>query len=77
MVSPSYTSLTTTRRQETRWFSCCSTASYSVRDHESARAFLDAIATAEAGCIITDIRMPEIGGLDLLRRPGISASDGR
>jgi two-component system, LuxR family, response regulator FixJ len=44
------------------------TASYSVREHGSARAFLDVIAGMQAGCIITDIRMSDISGLDLLHR---------
>ena len=45
-----------------------SAANFSVRPHASAKAFLDAIPGIEAGCIITDVRMPEINGLDLLRR---------
>lgn len=36
--------------------------------HESAVAFLDCYAKATVGCIVTDIRMPEISGLDLLKR---------
>jgi two-component system response regulator FixJ len=38
-----------------------------VRQHESAAAFLDAVAQA-SGCIVTDIRMPGIDGIELLRR---------
>jgi two-component system response regulator FixJ len=45
-----------------------SAADFSVRTYESARAFLDAIPTAEPGCVITDVRMPDINGLELLRR---------
>jgi two-component system, LuxR family, response regulator FixJ len=45
-----------------------SAANFSVRTYASAKAFLDAIPTAEAGCVITDVRMPEITGLELLRR---------
>jgi two-component system, LuxR family, response regulator FixJ len=45
-----------------------SAANFSARTYESAKAFLDAIPTAEAGCVITDVRMPEITGLELLRR---------
>jgi len=45
-----------------------SAANFSVRTYESAKAFLDAIPAAEAGCVITDVRMPEISGLELLRR---------
>jgi len=41
---------------------------FSVRTHESALAFLEVLPTVEAGCIITDVRMPVIDGLELLRR---------
>jgi len=41
---------------------------FSVRAYGSAKAFLDALPSAQAGCVITDVRMPEINGLDLLRR---------
>ena len=44
------------------------TAQFVVRAYESAKAFLDAIPGVEAGCVITDVRMPEIDGLELLRR---------
>jgi two-component system, LuxR family, response regulator FixJ len=45
-----------------------SVENFAVRAYESARAFLDALPAAPAGCVITDVRMPEISGLDLLRR---------
>jgi two-component system response regulator FixJ len=45
-----------------------STENFSVRAYESAKAFLDAIPATRAGCVITDVRMPEINGLDLLRQ---------
>jgi two-component system, LuxR family, response regulator FixJ len=45
-----------------------SAANFSVRTYESAKGFLDAIPAAEAGCVITDVRMPEITGLELLHR---------
>ncbi len=38
--------------------------------YESASAFLDTLPTIEFGCIITDVRMPGISGIDLLRRLG-------
>ncbi len=38
-----------------------------VRAYESATAFLDA-APGGAGCIVTDVRMPDISGIDLLKR---------
>jgi two-component system, LuxR family, response regulator FixJ len=45
-----------------------SAANFSTRTYESANAFLDAASAAEPGCIITDVRMPGISGLELLRR---------
>jgi two-component system, LuxR family, response regulator FixJ len=39
-----------------------------VRLHESASAFLDEVVSAEAGCIVTDVRMPGIDGIELIRR---------
>ncbi len=45
-----------------------STAGLAVRVHESAVAFLDVLSSAEGGCIVTDIRMPEMDGLELQRR---------
>jgi len=39
-----------------------------VRTYESAAAFLNAMPTLKSGCVITDVRMPEISGIDLLRR---------
>jgi two-component system, LuxR family, response regulator FixJ len=41
---------------------------FSVRTYESAMAFLDALPAEQLGCVITDMRMPEINGLDLLGR---------
>ena len=39
-----------------------------VRLHESASAFLESVKEAPAGCIVTDVRMPGIDGIELLRR---------
>ena len=39
-----------------------------VRLHESASAFLDSVQDASAGCIVTDVRMPGIDGIEFLRR---------
>src|SRR5690242_17567007 len=36
--------------------------------HESAAAFLSTLTAEHQGCIITDIRMPDVTGIDLLRR---------
>jgi two-component system, LuxR family, response regulator FixJ len=44
------------------------TARHKVRTYESAVAFLDALAGVEPGCVITDVRMPDVSGVDLLRR---------
>ena len=45
-----------------------STAGHAVRVHESAVAFLDGLAGIEGGCLVTDIRMPGMDGLELQRR---------
>jgi two-component system response regulator FixJ len=45
-----------------------STAKIEVKTHPSATAFLDALPGLEPGCIITDVRMPGISGLELVRR---------
>ena len=39
-----------------------------VRSFDSAKTFLDALPDASLGCVITDIRMPGMSGIDLLRR---------
>jgi len=41
---------------------------YAVRAHESARTFLDMIQQDDCGCLVTDVRMPEMSGLDLLEK---------
>jgi len=43
-------------------------AQLEVRSFDSAKTFLDALPDASLGCVITDIRMPDMSGLDLLRR---------
>lgn len=45
-----------------------STAGYAVRLHESAVAFLEALPGAQDGCVVTDIRMPGMDGLELQRQ---------
>ncbi len=45
-----------------------STAGLAVRVHESAVAFLEALPDAQEGCIVTDVRMPGMDGLELQRR---------
>lgn len=44
------------------------TANIDVRTYESATAFLAKFKTSERGCIVTDVRMPEMSGIELLRR---------
>lgn len=44
------------------------TARLEVRTYESAADFLSALPGINAGCIVTDVRMPEMSGIDLLRR---------
>ena len=43
---------------------------FTVRVHESAIAFLEVLPEAREGCVITDIRMPQMNGLELQRRLG-------
>ena len=43
-------------------------AGFPVRMHESAAAFLDAAPELRNACLVTDLRMPEINGVDLIRR---------
>ena len=44
------------------------THQFEVRSFDSAKTFLDALPDASLGCVITDIRMPGMSGIDLLRR---------
>ena len=44
------------------------TAKIKVQGFDSAKAFLEILPQVKSGCIVTDIRMPEITGIDLLRR---------
>jgi two-component system response regulator FixJ len=43
-------------------------AGLSVRTYDSATSFLDVAPKIGAGCVITDVRMPGLTGIDLLRR---------
>jgi two-component system response regulator FixJ len=42
-------------------------AKIKVQTHESAVAFLEALPTLSPGCLITDVRMPGLSGIDLLK----------
>ena len=44
------------------------TAGIEVRTYESARAFLDGMEGIASGCVVTDVRMPQMSGLELLQR---------
>ena len=44
------------------------TADIEVESYASAAAFLDALPGMRLTCVITDVRMPGLSGLDLLRR---------
>jgi two-component system response regulator FixJ len=43
------------------------TARIQSETYESATAFLDALPNIKRGCVITDVRMPGLRGIDLLR----------
>jgi two-component system response regulator FixJ len=43
-------------------------AKISVATYESATEFISAVPTIKSGCVITDVRMPEMSGIDLLKR---------
>jgi two-component system, LuxR family, response regulator FixJ len=43
-------------------------AGMAVRVYESASAFIEALGTLEPGCIVSDVRMPGIDGLQLQQR---------
>ena len=45
-----------------------STARIAVATYPSAAAFIEAIPAAELSCVITDVRMPGMSGIDLLKR---------
>jgi two-component system response regulator FixJ len=38
------------------------------RSYESAKAFLTRLPEVKGGCVITDVRMPEVSGVELLHR---------
>jgi two-component system, LuxR family, response regulator FixJ len=43
-------------------------AALEVRSFDSAKAFLEVLPDAAPGCVITDVRMPDMSGIELLRR---------
>ena len=44
------------------------TSGFATRIHETATAFLEIASGITNGCLITDLRMPDIDGVELLRR---------
>ena len=44
------------------------TASLQTRVYDSAIAFLEALPDVTSGCVVTDVRMPEMTGIELVRR---------
>ena len=43
-------------------------AGLEARAYDSAVSFLEVLPTLEPGCILTDVRMPQVGGLEMVRR---------
>jgi two-component system, LuxR family, response regulator FixJ len=44
------------------------TADFNVTLFESAQSFLDTMSSIEFGCVVSDVRMPGIDGIELLKR---------
>ncbi|MEO7222571.1 MAG: response regulator FixJ [Devosia sp.] len=44
------------------------TSGFAVRTHASAASFLEIASSFRNGCLVTDLRMPDIDGVELLRR---------
>jgi two-component system response regulator FixJ len=44
-----------------------SSADINVATHESARSFLKLLPQLDVGCVVTDVRMPEMTGIEMLR----------
>ena len=44
------------------------TSGFAVRTHGSAASFLEVAGSIKHGCLVTDLRMPDIDGVELLRR---------
>lgn len=45
-------------------------AGFTVRVHESATTFVEAAPSIRNGCLVTDLRMPDMSGVELLRQLG-------
>jgi len=46
----------------------CSSAGYAVRPHESATDFLALAPSVANGCLLADLRMPDMNGVELLQK---------
>jgi two-component system response regulator FixJ len=44
------------------------TSGFAVRTHATATSFLEHAAGIRSGCLVTDLRMPDMSGVELLRR---------
>lgn len=44
------------------------TVGIKVRSFESGKAFLDVLPQIRSGCVLTDVRMPEVTGIDVLKK---------
>jgi two-component system response regulator FixJ len=44
------------------------TANLQARTYDSAISFLEALPEVRSGCVVTDVRMPEMTGIELVRR---------
>jgi two-component system, LuxR family, response regulator FixJ len=44
------------------------TVGITVRGFESGQAFFEALPQIDNGCVVTDVRMPEVTGIDVLRK---------
>jgi two-component system, LuxR family, response regulator FixJ len=49
-------------------------AGFHITLFESAHHFLDAVSSLDFGCVVSDVRMPGIGGIELLKRMKTSHS---
>ena len=61
-------SSTTIRQYATRWISCSALQASVCALSILGQVFLDQLAKLEHGCVVTDMRMPGIDGMELLRR---------
>ena len=47
---------------------CCVSCDTNLRTFEGGSAFLDALPELDPNCVLVDLRMPDIGGLEVQRR---------